>query len=209
MNVKGRAGCMPCHYTCLTCAGEADNQCTSCFDEAIASPALESSEKLEPVNQGISANATGFIVGPKSDVAIEDVALDDHEILSYGRRETFPLVRREGALLLSKKAVTKKILEPYNKPRPLYYCYPAKMLNQAYSNAWYYRMSVLFILNLVVVLLIVLYFLYCKCYLRRRNSQADDSNLQYRYSKMRNGDAEDLRKTGAANIIYISSTEEE
>lgn len=209
INVKERSACLPCHYTCLTCVGELDSQCTSCYDEAVA-VASESHyqgddfKKLELVNH---TDDPGIFPLPKLKVTEDTLALDDDNAhWSYGKRDTDLLVNRD----IRKKAVTKKILENYNKPRPLYYCYPARVVEEINSSAWYYRMTVLFFVNFILLVSFLLYYLYAKCCISKSSSYAHISDLRYKYSKMKNGDSNVIKPGSPAhNIIYVSTSEEE
>lgn len=212
INAKERAACQPCHYTCLTCVGESDDQCTSCFDEAVAIPSpskhVEDNKKLELVNV---TEDPGIFPLPKPKVTDDTFTVDDDNVhLSYGKRSSHLLVNRGDNVVVRKKAVTKKILENYNKPRPLYYCYPARMMEEINSSNWYYRMTILFTINFILLSSFLLYYVYSKCcYNKKSRGYFNIQDLKYKYSKMKNGDSNVIKGSAADNIIYVSTSEEE
>lgn len=209
-NSKEKAECLPCHYTCLTCTGETDGHCTSCHDEAVPIPSelkVGNEAKLEKLSVETKQKVDeGIMTGWKSDVEIQDLTpSNENTHLSWGKRGVeffFKQVKPP----FSKKAVTKKILEPYNSPRLLYYCYSPRMLHQMkFSSSWYYKMSVLFALNLILLIVILSFLIWRKfCH---KKSQGQGNDLRYKYFKMNNSNP--IKAINGEKIIYLSSSSDE
>lgn len=223
INADGRAVCLPCHYTCLTCAGDSDGHCTSCHDEAILVP---SSAKVSTAlnrnkssdNKVYSSLRKDIVIGwnTHDDIDIENLPLSNENYhLSYGKRESeFYYVKKNQ--VVEKKAVTKKILKPFNDATTvLFYCYPGSMMNQLKSStSWYYRMSVLFAFNLFVLSVILMYLLWKKFCSNSVKNQLEKGGgggggvgLKYGYLKMNNSDI--VKMPNGENIIYLSSSSDE
>lgn len=188
LNAAGRPICLPCHYTCLTCAGDGDDQCTSCYDEAVAVPS--GSKVTTPAPKPKIASEAEDMMKSDAYIKVEDLPVESH--FGYGRRRM-------------KRAVTKKILEPYDKPRTLYYCYPPRLLKEADSSRWYFRMSLLFGLNVVVLIGIAVYL----AWMGLRRGKNRTLLARYRYTRMKNGETRSGREGAGESVLYASSTDEE
>ncbi|KAK6631281.1 hypothetical protein RUM44_005807 [Polyplax serrata] len=204
INAKKKAACLPCHYTCLTCVGESDGHCTSCHGEST------------PVPSGLtdtgSSNFNNSDVDSQDDVKMEDLSLVDPEVhLSWGKRSESSRQRQVheeygNKSMLTKKAVTKKILEPYNSPRPLFYCYPTRVFDQIKaSDSWYRRMTVIFAVNLVFLIAILIFLLW-RGYCSRRRGKYHGDAVIWRYLK---NDKSAAHRPNDGNIIYLPSSSDE